>query len=200
MKLFRSSILALSLLAVSITAWSTDLNFSFSCQRFDFEGCGIAQGFPGDPVAFLYFHDIADGWDITGYSAPPNVVDATYFSEFGELAHLYEEFPAGGGISITGPSGVTLSGILDSGTFSFSKNCEGCLSDRTDFSFAFDGRWSNGYFAAGGGDIHVTNPIFSNSDFRTGVTQMPEPSSVGLLMTGLVPTTLFLRRRFSSRR
>lgn len=200
MKLFRSSILALSLLAVSITAWSTDLNFSFSCQSPDY-GCGIAQfGFPGDPVGFDYFrNNAADGWDIGGHTAPPNVVDATYFSEF-ELAYLYEEFPAGGGISITGPSGVTLSGILDSGTFSFLKFCGGCLSNATDFSFAFHGRWSNGYFAAGGGDIHVINPIFSNSDFSTGVTQMPEPSSVGLLMTGLVPTTLFLRRRFSSRR
>ena len=176
-KRVRSAVLV-SLILIASAAMATadivrDLTVSLSqapCIPF----CNFGLGDQGSPaVGDADFTLNALPWTfsfMTGEALSWSQTDSSYMAIFGE----------GGVFNMTGPYGLTFTGVVTSGE-------AGYMGDIGGVEVTFSGQWSDGL--KGSGDASVFwNPGFQGYIFQTLDTRAvaPEPTSIALMASGVL--------------
>ena len=129
----------------------------------------------GYPWAYDFRTDPALTWTYDGFN---------YSATFG----------TGGYFDITGPDGLTFTGVVTGGT-------SGYGGFHADVDVSFSGEWNNGILASGTVETY-TDPkdgvLIDTFDIESQGSTAPEPSSFVLLGSGAVGIWGFARRRFTS--
>ena len=179
-KLLFCCLAVLSLTTFAVADNSNDLNFSVTMDCNHGQFCSALPGNGGDsasadadftsvglPWIFLAITDNALQWSFNG-----DTYDAT--------------FGYGGTFQMSGPDGLTFTGVVTSGTAHDGPN--GFWVD-----VSYSGEWSNGVFTTGSAES-----IFSSGGENAQATLQsqvsPEPSSLILFGSGIAG--VFLRKRF----
>jgi hypothetical protein len=164
---FRSVVLvSLILIASTAAATADDLQVNLMLRP-----CECSFG-PGDMGSSAYgyadFTSIAP-WTInfaTGDALSWQQGDTFYYATFGR----------GGFFDMTGPAGLTFTGVVDSGQSGYEY-----FSVFVDVTFS--GQWSNGVYGYGDAELYFNNAAYE-SDLNAYVA--PEPSSLGLMGAGVL--------------
>jgi PEP-CTERM motif len=128
----------------------------------------------------------------TGYDGSPAVGTADFTSiapwtitfGTGDALSWYESpnsylatFGAGGVFDMTGPYGLTFSGVVTSGQ-------SGYAGFQSFVDVTFSGNWSDGLYGYGDAELYFTGGSYE-SDLNA-YASAPEPSSLGLMASGLL--------------
>ena len=99
---------------------------------------------------------------------------------------LLSYFWYGGVFLMTGPNGLTFTGVVTSGSAEF-------VPDSWTVQVNYTGEWSNGVYASGDAEVQVEDGgAFTDATLQSQAT--PEPSSLFLLGSGIAGVVL--RKRF----
>jgi hypothetical protein len=158
---------------------TNELTFSISmdCNRGQY--CFSDPGSAGSPASangdFSYVGDPFTFNALTGGATQWVLNGQDYSATFGY----------GGSFQMTGPDGLTFSGVVTSGSAEF-------VPDSWTVQINYAGEWSNGLYATGSAEVQVgEGGAFTTASLQSQVS--PEPSSL-LLGTGIAG--VFARKRF----
>lgn len=164
---FRSVVLvSLILIASAAAATADDLQVNLMLIPCN---CYYDSGDMGSPASgYADFTSIAP-WTINFATG-----DALSWQE--GYDSYYATFGRGGFFDMTGPAGLTFTGVVDSGQ-------SGYMGFQSFLDVTFSGQWSNGVYGYGDAELYFVNGRYE-SDLNAYVA--PEPSSLGLMGTGVL--------------
>lgn len=162
---------------------------SYQCDNQSF----LSTDFGGPAKGSANFEPVSSGWSLDFTTANPILwcEEGSGDASIGcsPDGPLFEKdlYGPGGSFFMTGPKGLTFSGIVTGGSYVVNT-----FAETADFSFV--GRWSNGLVGVGSyGFVYQNDYTFYATTLDTSIA--PEPGSLLILGTGVIGAGYAIRHR-----